>query len=252
MSARGLRLRGALRLGDVVLMPGLDLHLPAGRWSVLLGASGAGKTSLARLVSGLDTPAQLDGGVRRSDGTPLPPGEVAMMAQADQLLPWAGAVDNVTIGARLRGAKADAARARALLSRLGLGGMEARRPAALSAGQRQRLALARLLYEARPVVVLDEPFSALDAQTKLVLQRHFARTIAEAGVTCVLITHDLNEAVIMSDRVVVMSGRPGTVVDEFTIELGNRRDPLARSLAPETGAYVKRLFDTLHLENEAA
>ena len=84
------------------------------------------------------------------------------------------------------------------------------------------------------------------------LQRHFARTIAESGVTCVLITHDLNEAVIMADRVVVMSGRPGTVVDEFPIELGNRQDPLARSLEPQAGVYVKRLFDTLHLENQAA
>ena len=125
-------------------------------------------------------------------------------------------------------------------------------PHQLSGGMRQRAALARTLVIEPDIILLDEPFSALDAQTKLVLQRHFARTIAEAGVTCVLITHDLNEAVIMADRVVVMSGRPGTVVDEFAIELGNRRDPLARSMEAQTGVYVKRLFDTLHLENEAA
>jgi putative hydroxymethylpyrimidine transport system ATP-binding protein len=247
VSARGLRLRGALRLGDVVLMPGLDLHLPAGRWSVLLGASGAGKTSLARLVSGLDTPAQLDGGVRRSDGTPLPPGEVAMMAQADQLLPWAGAVDNVTIGARLRGAKADAARARALLSRLGLGGMEARRPAALSAGQRQRLALARLLYEARPVVVLDEPFSALDALTRLRMQDLAAAELR--GRTVLLITHDPAEAMRLADAAWVVG--PEGAAPVLLPQGPAPRSPEAAEVLEAQAALLARLRGVAPLRRSA-
>ena len=117
---------------------------------------------------------------------------------------------------------------------------------------RQRVALARTLAIEPELILLDEPFSALDAQTKLVLQRSFARTIGDSGVTCVLITHDLTEAVIMADRVVVLSGRPGTVVDSFAVDLPDRHDPMARSMHEKTRPYVKHLFDTLHIAESAA
>jgi putative hydroxymethylpyrimidine transport system ATP-binding protein len=188
----GIGLSGTLWLGDKPLIRDLDLTLPEGGWSVLLGASGAGKTSLGRIVAGLPCAARLDGGVLQG-GAPLPPGQVAVMAQDDQLLPWASALDNVTIGARLRGERPEPGRAAALLERVGLGAMAGRRPAALSAGQRQRVALARTLYEARPVVVLDEPFSALDVVTRHGMQALAARELA--GRTVLLITHDPAEAV---------------------------------------------------------
>jgi len=143
-------------------------------------------------------------------------------------------------------------RALAELERVRLADFAHHYPHQLSGGMRQRAALARTLAIDPEIVLLDEPFSALDAQTKVVLQKSFSTTIAETGVTCLLITHDLQEAVIMSDRVVVLSGRPGTVVDEFPIELPHRDDPMARSMESGTRDYVKRLFDTLHLEDQAA
>ncbi|SEO29929.1 putative hydroxymethylpyrimidine transport system ATP-binding protein [Salinihabitans flavidus] len=197
MTAPGLSLRGDLWLGEQALIRDLALDLPAGRWSCLLGPSGVGKSTLGRLVAGLPGPHRLDGGLRASDGAPLA-GRVAMMAQDGQLLPWAGAERNVTIGARLRGQRPDRARARALLADVGLNGMARRRPGSLSGGERQRVALARTLIEECPVVVLDEPFSALDAATRLAMQDLAARLLQ--GRTVILITHDPLEAVRLADR----------------------------------------------------
>ncbi|MFN4099178.1 MAG: ABC transporter ATP-binding protein [Pararhodobacter sp.] len=189
----GLRLKGDLWIGDQRLIRDLDLTLAGGVWSCLLGPSGVGKSTLARLISGLPGPYRLD----EQAGSPRP-GEVALMAQDAQLLPWADLLRNVTIGARLRGERPDPARARALLAEVGLAGMESRRPEALSGGQRQRVALARVLMEDCPVVVLDEPFSALDTVTRLAMQDLAARVLK--GRTVILITHDPLEAVRLSDR----------------------------------------------------
>ena len=193
----GLALQGDLWMGDARLIRGLALDMPAGRWSCLLGPSGIGKSTIARLIAGLPGPQRLDGALRIDDRQPLT-GRVAMMAQGGQLLPWADLVANVTIGARLRGARPDAARARALLNQVGLAGLERRRPAALSGGQGQRVALARVLIEDAPVVVLDEPFSALDTATRLAMQDLAAQVLA--GRTVVLITHDPLEALRLADH----------------------------------------------------
>jgi putative hydroxymethylpyrimidine transport system ATP-binding protein len=187
----GLHLTGDLCLGGRRLCPGLDLHCPAGAWTVLLGPSGVGKSSLARLIAGLPCPAHLTGGIAADDGAPLT-GRVTLMAQTDQLLPWADALANVTLGARLRGDPPQRDRALALLGRVGLHGHANRRPATLSGGQRQRLALARTLMEDRPIVVLDEPFSALDAATRATMQDLAAEVLQ--GCTVILITHDPLEA----------------------------------------------------------
>ena len=189
--APALAITGDLRLGDRCLARGLALECPAGAWTCLLGTSGAGKSTLGRLIAGLSTPARLSGGIVAGDGAPLT-GRVAMMGQRDQLLAWAGAAANVALGARLRGARADRGRVRNLLERVGLGGLDDRRPGTLSGGQRQRVALARTLVEDRPVVVLDEPFSALDAATRAAMQDLAARLLA--GRTVILITHDPLEA----------------------------------------------------------
>lgn len=192
MTAPGLSLRGDLYLGDRRLLRDLALDFPAGRCSCLLGPSGAGKSTLGRLIAGLPCPHRLHGTLGASDRRPLA-GRVAMLAQDSQLLPWASLTRNVLIGAHLRGDNPAPARARDLLARVGLAGMDSRRPGTLSGGQRQRVELARTLIEDRPVVVLDEAFSSLDVATRLAMQDLAARMLA--GRTVVLITHDPLEAV---------------------------------------------------------
>ncbi|MBL3702158.1 ATP-binding cassette domain-containing protein [Sulfitobacter sp. BDSS02] len=238
---------------SVTAVEDMSFSVGAGELVAVVGPSGCGKSTILNMVSGLYGTSSGQVLINGDEVTGTRP-EVGFMLQKDLLLPWRNIVKNVEFGLEERKFTRAERRERAMqeLERMKLAEFAEHYPHQLSGGMRQRAALARTLVIEPDIILLDEPFSALDAQTKLVLQRHFARTIAEAGVTCVLITHDLNEAVIMADRVVVMSGRPGTVVDEFAIELGNRRDPLARSMEAQTGVYVKRLFDTLHLENEAA
>jgi putative hydroxymethylpyrimidine transport system ATP-binding protein len=196
MSAPAIHMAGALWADEQPLIDAFDLRLPAGQWSALLGPSGVGKTSLLRLIAELPCAAHLEGRIAAHDGAPIAL-RVAMMAQDDQLLPWASALDNVTICTRLRGERPQADRAAALLAEVGLAGFDARTPANLSAGQRQRVALARTLYEDRAVVLLDEPFSALDAMTRHTMQDLAARLLA--GRTVVLITHDPAEAIRLAD-----------------------------------------------------
>lgn len=202
MSAPALRISGTLHAGQTCLINAFNLTVAAQRWSVLLGPSGVGKTSLLRLVAGLPCAAHLDGQIAADDAAPIAP-RVAMMAQDDQLLPWANALDNVTIGARLRGEVADPARATELLAQVGLAALEQRKPAQMSAGQRQRVALARTLYEDRDIVLLDEPFSALDALTRESVQELAARLLI--GRTVVLITHDPAEAIRLADAAWIIS-----------------------------------------------
>lgn len=237
MNAPALSLRGDLLIGNAALIRDLSLDFPAGRWSCLLGPSGVGKSTLGRLVAGLSGPHQLAGTLQASDGVAMA-GRVAMMAQEGQLLPWAGLVHNVTIGARLRGQRPDVARARKLLSDVGLAGMEKRRPASLSGGQRQRVALARTLTEDCPVVVLDEPFSALDAATRLAMQDLAARLLK--GRTVLLITHDPLEAVRLADRAWLL-GPDGA--DE--LDLPDAPPPRSYR-APATLEMQARLLTRLH------
>nr|WP_232830403.1 ATP-binding cassette domain-containing protein [Oceanicella sp. SM1341] len=188
-------------LEERALFGPLTLALPAGRWTCLLGPSGAGKSTLLRLIAGLSTAVRLEGTVRAEDSAPLA-GRIAYMAQTDLLCPWLDVLGNVTLGARLRGERPDSARARALVDAVGLAGREAARPAALSGGQRQRVALARTLMEDCPVVLLDEPFSALDARTRAEMQALAARLLA--GRTVLLVTHEPGEAVRLADRLLLV------------------------------------------------
>ena len=195
-----------LAWGDTLLFENLRFRLDAGRWTCLLGPSGVGKTTLLRLIAGLE-PGAL---VATGDGRPLK-GRVALMAQQDLLLPWLSAQDNVLLGQRLRGRSVGAAereRATALLAAVGLAGDARKRPAELSGGMRQRVALARTLMEDRPVVLMDEPFSAVDAPTRHRLQDLAARLLA--GRTVLLVTHDPLEAMRLAHKVVVLRGAPAT------------------------------------------
>lgn len=199
--APGIRIAGTARMGGAPLFGPLEFEAPGGRWTCLLGPSGVGKSTLLRLIAGLDAHVAFDGTIAATDGAPLP-GRATWMAQEDTLLPWASALDNLVIGARLRGEAPEFDRARALLSRVGLEGLEDRRPAALSGGQRQRVVLARTLMEDRPVALLDEPFSALDARTRAEAQELAAELLA--GRTVILVTHDPAEAARMGEVIAVL------------------------------------------------
>lgn len=145
----------SLRFGSRVIFDKLSFDIPAGQWISLLGASGAGKTSLLRIIAGLAAPTH--GQVQASDGRPLAP-RLAWMGQKDLLYPWLSVRDNVALGARLRGERVDRQRVARLLEQVGLSHCADDRPASLSGGMRQRAALARTLYEDRPIVLMDEPF----------------------------------------------------------------------------------------------
>lgn len=195
-----------LEFGGARLFDRLNFVLEGGFWTCLLGASGIGKTSLLRLIAGLAA-RDMQGHIEASDGRLLA-GRVAYMAQQDLLLPWLSVGDNVALGDRLRGTASRATRKRAdeLLERVGLGRHASQLPATLSGGMRQRAALARTLMEDRPVILMDEPFSGLDAITRLRVQDMAAELLA--GRTVLLVSHDPLEALRLGHRVHVMTGRP--------------------------------------------
>lgn len=200
------------------LFDDLDFTLAAGRWTCLLGPSGVGKTTLLRLIAGL-APAAAGTRVSCSDGRPLT-SRVAWMGQQDLLLPWLSALDNALLGARLRG-EADPQgtrreRTAALLQQVGLGDKLKARPAELSGGQRQRVALVRTLMEDRPVILMDEPFSALDSVTRWKLQELAAELLA--GRTVLLVTHSPREALRLGHFIHVMAGRPARLDHPLSLD----------------------------------
>ncbi len=220
----------------VPLFDGLDFTLEAGCCTCLLGPSGVGKSTLLRLIAGLT--ADATGTVESSDGIPLA-GRVALMAQQDLLLPWLDALDNTVLGFRLRAAVPPRAAALALLTRLGLGAAVHLRPSALSGGMRQRVALARTLMEDRPVVLMDEPFSGLDAITRLRLQTLAAEELR--GRTVLLVTHDPLEAVRLGHRIFVMTGRPARLSTPLELAGNPPRDPTDPELLRRQGELLDRL-----------
>lgn len=210
MTAPGFRIAGAARVGEALLFQSLSLDCPAGQWTCLLGASGVGKSTLLRQAAGLDTGIAFEGSVTTEDGAGLQ-GRVAYMAQADLLLPWRDVLGNVVIGGDLRGEPAARDRAMALIEQVGLGAHARKRPGQLSGGMRQRAALARTLMEDRPVALLDEPFSALDARTRAEMQELAA--VLLRGRTVLLVTHEPGEAARLGHRIYVMTPEGLTSMD---------------------------------------
>jgi NitT/TauT family transport system ATP-binding protein len=219
----------------VTALHGLSLDVRPREIVAVVGPSGCGKTTLLELVCGLTAP----------DAGSVDAAPAALMAQRDLLLPWAGAVDNAALALRVGGVARDEARERAaaLLRDFGLAGFERARPHELSGGMRQRVAFARTVLAGRPVLCLDEPFAALDALTRAEMQEWLAGALAADPRTVLVVTHDVEEAVVLADRVVVLSPRPGRVVAALDVDAPRprrRTDPQlvalrARALA-ELGA----------------
>lgn len=203
MRAPAISIAGSASIGGEHIFGPLAAGFPAARWTSLLGASGTGKSTLLRLLAGLSEGLTFEGHITCDDGQPLGPRTI-LMQQADLLLPWASVIENVMIGAALRGQAPQEAKARALIADVGLAGLEGRKPSQLSGGQRQRVALARTLAEDRPVVLLDEPFSALDPGTRRQMQDLALRLLR--GRTVVLVTHDPLEAARLGDWIMLMTG----------------------------------------------
>ena len=235
--------------GRTQVLADVSLHVAEGEFVSLVGPSGCGKTTLLNLCAGLvaHTGAgtiSVAGGAPR-EGNP----KVAYMLARDSLLPWRSALDNAAFGMRVRGVpKAERLdRARAMLAEVGLGGYEQALPKALSHGMRQRTALARTFAMDSSLLLMDEPFGALDAQTKLQLEDLLLRLCEQHRHTVLFVTHDLAEAVAVSDRVVVMSSRPGRIIADVPIDL-----PRPRSIRElQKSPHFHELYATLwsHLES---
>jgi len=214
----------------------------------LIGPSGCGKSTLLGIGSGLNPPS---GGRACLGGETItqPRREIALMLQKDLLLPWRSVLHNVELGLEVqrRNPAERREQALALLAQCKLEKFVHFYPHEISGGMRQRAALARTLVLNPDVLLLDEPFSALDAQTRVLLRGDLARMLQQHGRTTLLITHDIVEALALSDRIVVMSHRPGTILREIVVDLPHRDDPFQRTLDPKVSEYVAEIWDMLKI-----
>jgi NitT/TauT family transport system ATP-binding protein len=203
----------------------LDLKVPAGEFCAIVGPTGCGKSTTLALISGLE-PASL--GDVRVLGQPVRGigASIGYVFQRDALFPWKDVLDNVSAGPRFRGARKDEAEARARdwIKRVGLAGFEPYYPHQLSGGMRKRVALAQTLINGPRILLMDEPFSALDVQTRALMENELLELWAATGASVVFVTHDLEEAIALSDRVVVITAGPGTVKGEYKVDLPRPRN----------------------------
>jgi len=234
---------------EVNAVKDISLELRRGEVLALVGPSGCGKTTLFNAIAGL---IPIQGGRVEVEGQQVDKatGHVGYMLQKDLLLPWRTVIDNVTLGLEVRGAEMGSARrvAMDLIGRYGLSGFEHSKPASLSGGMRQRVALMRTLAFDPAVILLDEPFSALDFQTRLLLQADVARIIKEQQKSVILITHDIGEAISMADRIVVLTNRPATVKVVHDVDLRDvRRDPVAIRTHPAYQSMFTQIWSELEI-----
>ncbi len=251
VAGTGIEMEGvSLRFGAYTAVESLDLVVPAGQFTAIVGPTGCGKSSLLNLVAGLLRASSgrvaLDGravgGVNR---------QAAYMFQQDALLPWKCALDNVMLGPTLRGSPRRQAReqAREWLGRVGLRGFEARYPHELSGGQRKRVAMAQALINRLPLLLMDEPFSALDVQTRALMENELLTLWAELRATVLFVTHDLEEAIAMSDRVVIMRAGPAARIKaDYEVGLPRPRNVVEARFAPGFAELYQRLWEDLREE----
>jgi putative hydroxymethylpyrimidine transport system ATP-binding protein len=238
--------------GTLEVLRDVSLHVDTGEFVALIGPSGSGKTTLLSLIAGLEEPTTGEIALR---GDPQAPrlGHVGYMPQRDLLLPWRSALDNAIAGLEARGVpKAEAReRARTLFQQFGLSGFERAWPATLSGGMRQRVAFARAALAGGELLLLDEPFGALDALTRLGLQRWLAEMCAALGLTCLLVTHDLDEALLLADRIYLLTARPGRILLQRAIPTPRPRTPETLT-TPESTALKAELRAALLGSQEGA
>ena len=228
--------------GDLEVLHEINVAMERGAFISLVGPSGCGKTTLLRIVAGLEPASAgavlLDGRTVRAPG-----GDRGFVFQSDNLLPWRTVFDNAIVGPEIAGraGTVEKDRIRTLLRLVGLGGFENYFPRQLSGGMRQRVNLARALAVDPDILLMDEPFSALDAQTREIMQTELMRIWEEGRKTVLFVTHQIDEAVFLSDRVLVLARRPGRIREDIDIALPRPR-ALAIKRAPEFVAYVDRIW----------
>src|SRR3982075_1663614 len=230
----------------------VTLAVPAGRFVSLIGSSGCGKSTIFNIVAGLQEPSAGRVMIDGIDATGTI-GRVGYMLQKDLLLPWRTVLDNTILGMEIQGVPLRQARERALplLHRYGLAGFEHLYPNALSGGMRQRAALLRTLLFDTDIILLDEPFGALDAQTKLQMQEWLLHLWSDFGKTVVFVTHDIDEAIYLSDEVHVMASRPGRIIETIQVTLPRPRIRTS-ALTPEFLAIKERCLGLLQVNATAA
>ena len=233
--------------GDKKVIENISIRLDEGELVSLLGVSGSGKTTLFNCISGLYKP---DSGrvLLNGEDTTGKPGKISYMLQKDLLLPYYTVLDNVALPLVIKGMKKKQAREKAkpLFAEFGLGGTENHYPAELSGGMRQRAALLRTYLCSDGVALLDEPFSALDTITKSAIHEWYLDIMQKIKLSTLFITHDIDEAILISDRIYILSGKPGVISDEITID---EKKPRTNdfTLTPEFIAYKKRIIESLRL-----
>jgi len=240
--------------GETEALRDISFSVAPGEFVAIIGQSGCGKSTLLSLISGILKPTA---GAVLVDGKPVsgPSRKVGYMLQQDYLFEWRTILDNTVLGAEIQGADINKARARAkeLLTRYGLGQFLHHLPRQLSGGMRQRVALARTLCTEPDVVLLDEPFSALDSQTRLALADEVTEILRREGKTAILVTHDIGEAISMSERIIVLSRRPGQIKSDHAIcfaSSGRRLTPFQARNAPEFNGYFNTLWQELEVHVE--
>lgn len=250
ITARGVSKRFATREGEGVALDRLDLDVRAGEFMSLLGPSGCGKSTFLYMVAGL---VPISGGQLSIEGKPIsgPGPERGIVFQEPALFPWMTVAQNVAFGLRLAaaGKKAESeivATVTEFLALVGLAKFGGYRPAELSGGMKQRVAIASCLATRPRVLLMDEPFGALDAQTRNVMQRELLHLHESSGRTTLFVTHDIREAILLSDRVAVMSARPGRIKEIVEIHLPRPRwahNSLADAEFLRLEAYLNELLE---------
>ena len=250
LSLRGIRKAFRSKAGTVAVLDGVDIDVAPGGFTSVIGPSGCGKTTIFNIVAGLLKP---DGGTMHVDGSAVADlrGRVGYMMQKDLLFPWRTVLENVVLGLDLRRVPFKEARekGREYLHIYGLTGFEDAYPRMLSGGMRQRAALIRTLISDPDVLLLDEPFSALDYQTRLYLEGVLVQAVEEHNKTVVLVTHDIDEAVALSRDVIVLSGRPTRVKSRYAIEIAER-SPIGARSDPRFAGYFHALCAELDIQTE--
>lgn len=243
VEVRGIRKVYATKSGDVLAIDGLDLVAQRGEFVSLIGPSGCGKSTLLKMVLGVEEISSgeivVAGGQRRK-------GAVGMVFQSASLMPWRNVIDNVMLPVQTLGLdrRTHLEKARALLDLAGLSGFEDKFPRELSGGMQQRASICRALVYDPEILLMDEPFGALDAMTREIMQRELLRIWDSAHKTILFVTHSIDEAVLLSDTVVVMSARPGRIIEKLRVDLPRPRNAASRAL-PQFQSYAAHLRNLL-------